>query len=296
MPSFQSPSGFTFEYETLGKPGNPAALFIMGFTAQLTAWPVEFMQRFVDAGLFVVRFDNRDCGLSSKLDHISVDMTRLMSAALTQDVESIKTIAPYTLSDMAADAVSVLDHLEIESAHIIGASMGGMIAQTVAIEHPMRTRTLTSIMSTTGEPEFGQSAPEAQAALLTPSPIDREGYIASSENWAIWSSKKYVDLDVIRKRAADSYDRSFYPAGASRQLAAIVASGSRREGLEQIRIPTLVLHGTDDTLITPTGGQRTSELVPGASFLLAKDMGHDLPEPLWPLITGAILGNIGLAL
>jgi len=165
-----------------------------------------------------------------------------------------------------------------------------MIAQTMAIEHPERVLTLTSMMSTTGEPEFGQSTREATRALLTPAPADREGYIdAAAEHSLIWRSKRYPDVPGARRLAAESYDRCYYPEGANRQLGAIIASGPRAEGLRGLRIPTLVIHGLDDTLIEPSGGERTAALVPGARLLLLEDMGHDRPEPLWPQLFEAIL-------
>jgi pimeloyl-ACP methyl ester carboxylesterase len=238
-----------------------------------------------DQGLYVVRFDNRDCGLSSKLDGVEVDLEAVIGAALTeQPIPSV----PYTLSDMAADAVGLLDALGLERAHIMGASMGGMIAQTVAIEHPTRTRSLISIMSMPGEPEVGQPTPEAAAALLAPPPTERQAYIDASPQWMVWQSKKYRDEQQARRQAAADYDRSFYPEGAPRQLAAIYASGRRTEGLAALDVPTLVIHGMDDTLITPSGGFRTAELVPGAVLLYVADMGHDMPEPLWPFLVDVI--------
>jgi pimeloyl-ACP methyl ester carboxylesterase len=168
-------------------------------------------------------------------------------------------------------------------------SMGGMIVQTMAIEHPERVLTMTSIMSTTGEREYGQPAPEALAALLTPPPTERDDYIeAAASLTKVFASPRYFDPDKTKARAAASYDRSFYPEGASRQLAAIAASGHRADALRTLRVPTLVIHGAADTLITPSGGLRTAELIPGANLLLLDDMGHDLPEPLWPLIVDVI--------
>lgn len=276
------------EHDTFGSPADPALLLIMGFTAQMTAWPDDFCKRLADAGMFVIRFDNRDCGLSTKLDGVQVDVGAVMGAALTgQPVPAV----PYTLSDMAADAVGLLDELRIERAHVLGASMGGMIAQTVAIEHPTRVHSLISVMSMTGEPEFGQAAPEAMDALLAPPPTERQAYIESASAWMIWHSKKYQDLAAAQHEAAAAYDRSFYPEGSARQLAAIVASGERSTGLSALDVPTLVIHGRDDTLITPSGGFRTAELIPGANLLLVADMGHDMPEPLWPALVDAITSH-----
>ena len=276
------------EYDTTGSPDDPALLLVMGFTAQMTMWQDGFCKMLADGGMFVVRFDNRDCGLSSKLDGVTVDVGAIMAAgregAAAFDV-------PYTLSEMAADAVGLLDHLGIQRAHVAGASMGGMIAQTIAIEHPQRCRTLISIMSTTGEAAVGQAAPEAMAALLAPPPTDRQAYIEASDKSAIWQSKKYADQAATRERAGASYDRSFYPEGASRQLSAIFKSGSRSEKLAAVEVPTLVIHGKDDTLIQPSGGIRTAELIPNANLLLVSHMGHDMPEPLWPVLVDAILSH-----
>lgn len=280
------------EYETMGDPTNPPVLLVMGFTAQMIVWPDSFCARLVDHGYRVIRFDNRDCGLSGKLDGVSVDPNAVMHARLSGD--DIPPV-PYTLSDMAADAVGLLDHLGIDAAHVVGASMGGMIAQTMAIEHPHRLRSLTSIMSMTGELEFGSPTPEAGAVLLAPPPADRQAYIDASVAAQVWQSRRYFDEKQVRADAARGYDRSFYPEGASRQLAAIYASGSRAEGLSTLRVPTLVVHGTDDTLLQPDGGRRTADLIPGSTLLMVADMGHDLPEPLQPMITGMIAAHAALA-
>jgi pimeloyl-ACP methyl ester carboxylesterase len=276
------------EYETFGSPDDPAMLLIMGFTAQMTDWPSEFCQQLADSGRYVIRFDNRDCGLSTKLDGQLIDPMPVMMAALSEgEVPPV----PYTLSDMASDAIGLLDALGIDRAHIVGASMGGMIAQHVAIEHPGRVISLTSIMSTPGEPEVGTPSPEAIAALLTPPPVDRAGYIDASARWLTWQSKTYADQDANRQRAAENYDRSFYPEGSTRQLAAIYASGRRTVGLQGVTLPTLVIHGRDDALISWSGGARTAELVPGAHLLLVADMGHDLPRPLWPVLVDSLVSH-----
>ena len=278
----------TVEFDTFGSSSDPALLLIMGFTAQMTLWDERFCRMLADAGLYVIRFDNRDCGLSTKLDGVSVDIGAVMMAALSdQPVPEV----PYTLSDMAADAAGLLDHLGIERAHIMGASMGGMIAQTFAIEYPQRTRSLVSVMSMPGEPEVGQPTPEAAEALLAPPPTTREEYIESSPRWMLWHSKKYRNEARTKEQAARDYDRSFYPEGAPRQLAAIYASGRRTVGLQQLNVPTLVIHGRDDTLIAPSGGFRTAELIPGAHLLYLADMGHDMPEPLWPVLVDSIVSH-----
>ena len=281
-------TGMELEYDTFGDPTHPALLLVMGLGAQMILWDTRFCQLLADTGRYVIRFDNRDCGLSTKFDGIDVDMNAMIMAMLSGDASALAGKTPYQLSHMAADAVALLDHLNIVRAHIAGASMGGMIVQTMAIEHPDRVASLTSIMSQTGEPAYGQADPAAQAVLMRPPAADRDGHIASSVDAEVIMSKKYRNHDQIRARAAESYDRSFYPQGTARQLAAIVASGSRADGLRQLNVPTVVIHGLDDTLINPTGGRRTAELIPGAVLVELEDMGHDLPEPLWPLIIDAM--------
>ncbi len=266
------------EYDTFGDSNNPALLLIMGYTAQMVAWEDELCRMFAANNLFVIRFDNRDCGLSTKFDGVQVDVNAVIAAALMED--PIPPV-PYTLSHMASDAVGLLDYLRIERAHVLGASMGGMIAQVMTIEHPTRVRTLTSVMSMSGEPEYGQSAPEAMNALLSVPPSDRDGYIAHAPVYQAFHSKKYRSDENSKRAAARDFDRCFYPQGAPRQLAAIYATGRRTEQLRAVKTPTLVIHGKDDTLITPSGGERTAELIPNAKFVLLDDMGHDLPQPLW---------------
>jgi pimeloyl-ACP methyl ester carboxylesterase len=282
------PSGVFLEYESMGNPSNPTMLWIMGFGAQMTAWPDEMLQMYVDAGFHVVRFDNRDCGLSYKHDGVMVDVGAVTAAAVMGDPPPP---VPYTLSDMAADAVGVLDGLGIAAAHIVGASMGGMIAQTLAIEFPQRVLSLTSIMSVPGDMAYGTPTPEALNTLVAPPPEDRAAYIEGAKNWAVWCSKKYFDLADARARAAREFDRSFYPEGTHRQMAAIYASGDRTEQLRTLAVPTLVIHGRDDTLLTPSGGERTAELVPGSVLMMVADMGHDLPRPLWSLFVDAIASH-----
>jgi pimeloyl-ACP methyl ester carboxylesterase len=281
-------TGMELEYDTIGSPADPPLLLVMGFTAQLTAWDERFCRLLADGGRYVIRFDNRDCGLSTKLDGVGVDIAAVLAAALSGGAPPE---VPYTLSDMAADAVGLLDVLGIEKAHVMGASMGGMIAQTIAIEHPHRCLSLVSVMSQPGDPDVGQPTPEAAAALLSPPPTSRDEYVAASPRWMTWHSRKYRDEARTKAQAARDFDRSFYPEGSPRQLAAIYASGNRSERLAQLDIPTLVIHGRDDTLITPSGGMRTAEVIPGAHLLLLADMGHDLPEPLWPVLADAVLSH-----
>jgi len=285
-------SGIELENDTFGSPADPTLLLVTGFTAQMTAWDEVFCRRLADGGRYVVRFDNRDCGLSSKLDGQLVDSTAVMGAVMGgTEVPPV----PYTLSDMAADAIGLLDHLGVAQAHVVGASMGGMIVQTMAIEHPERLLSVTSIMSTTGDLEYGQATPEAMQVILAPPPEGRDEAIARAADYGVWGSKRYFDVERAYELAAASYDRSSYPEGATRQIAAIYASGDRSDMLPNVTVPMLVIHGLDDTLIDPSGGRRTAELVPGSHLLMVADMGHDLPEQLWPLIVGAMLAHSEVA-
>ena len=292
MPRALVNTGMELEYETFGSPDDPALLLIMGFTAQLTDWDERFCGLLAAGGRFVIRFDNRDSGLSTKLDGQEVDVPSVMAAAFANEEPPA---IPYTLGDMAADAVGLLDHLGIERAHIMGASMGGMIAQTLAINHPDRVRSLISVMSQPGEPDVGQPTEAAAIAIFSPPPTSRQEYLDSSPRWMVWQSQKYRDEARVRENAARSYDRSFYPEGAPRQMAAMFGSGRRTAALSQLDVPTLVIHGRDDQLITPDGGFRTAELIPGAHLLFVGDMGHDMPEPLWPLLVDSVLSHTSRA-
>jgi len=292
MPRALVTTGIELEYDTFGAADDPALLLIVGFGAQMTLFRSEFCQMLADGGRYVIRFDNRDCGLSTKFDGQTVDLEAVMMAAFA---DAPPPPVPYTLSDMAADAIGLLDHLGIERAHVLGQSMGGMIAQTVAVEQPQRVISLVSMMSQPGDVEVGQPTPEAAEVIFATPPATRDGYIAFSPNWMTWYSKKYADEAEVKANAAEDFDRSFYPDGGPRQLAAIYASGRRAAQLQQLDVPTLVIHGRDDTLITPSGGFRTAELIAGAHLLFVADMGHDLPRPLWPLLTSAILTHTRLA-
>ena len=271
-------STIELEYETFGDSKNPALVLMEGHGAQMVKWDTEYCEMFAAKNLYVIRFDNRDCGLSTKFDGAQVDLNGVITAALME--EPVPPV-PYTLSDMAADVVGLLDFLRIDRAHIFGVSLGGMIAQVMTIEHPTRVRSLISVMSMSGEPEYGQAMPEAINALLSETPSDRAGFIEHSVIYQIYHSKKYRSDANSKRAAARDFDRCFYPQGSPRQLAAIYATGRRTEQLRAVKTPTLVIHGKDDTLITPSGGERTAELIPNAKFVLVDDMGHDLPQPLW---------------
>lgn len=287
MPRASLSSGIEIEYETFGEPGAPAMLLVAGFASQLLSWEVGFCQLLADGGLHVIRFDNRDAGLSTLLDPATARPQAVLNARLHG--EPIPEV-PYTLSDMAADGIGLLDELAIGAAHVMGMSMGGMIVQTMAIEHPDRVRSLTSVMSSTGSLQVGNPTKEALPILLRTPPTERDEFVAAARDTVIWASKRYGDADQIAERMGTAFDRSFTPSGNPRQLAAIHASGDRTEALAGVTVPTLVIHGLDDTLIGLDGGQATAEAIPHANLLVLADMGHDLPEPLWPLITSAVIG------
>ena len=282
-------NGIQLCFETFGDPTDPAVLLVNGFTTQMTGWDAEYCHHIAARGRFVIRYDNRDVGFSSHLDGQTASLAEVVAAR--QGLGAMPLL-PYTLSDMAADGMGLLTALGIERAHIVGASMGGMIVQTMAIEHPTRVLSLTSIMSNTGNPEFGSSTPEANAILMRPPSSDRETYIEDGASGRkVWSSPRYFDIEDERARLAVDFDRMFYPEGAGRQFIAIVGSLSREDGLRSLAVPTLVIHGRADTLITLSGGERAAELVPGANLMVLNDMGHDLPRPLWPVILDAIISH-----
>jgi pimeloyl-ACP methyl ester carboxylesterase len=280
--------GVSIAYDTFGEPGDPPVLLVMGFGAQLIAWHDDFCAMLAGRGRYVIRYDNRDCGLSTRFDDHPVDVGQFIAAVRSGDIPAARAMVPYSLQDMADDGLGLLTALGIAKAHVVGSSMGGMIAQTMAITHPDRVLTLTSMMSSTGEAVYGRAVPAAQQALFAPRPSDREGYIAAAANELAWSSRRYGDLDAIRELAARSYDRAYYPAGNGRQLGAMILAGSRADALRTLNVPTLVIHGLDDTLIDPSGGRRTAELVPDATLLLVPDMGHDRPRELWEDLCDAI--------
>ncbi len=293
MPQVQS-NGLTLEYDDHGKAGDPPVLLIMGFTGQLIMWPQSFVDGLVAKGFRVIRFDNRDIGLSTHLNDKGMpDVGAAMMAALSGQVNKS---APYVLDDMAADAVGLLDALGIKSAHIVGASMGGMIAQIVAAKHGGHARSMTSIMSTTGRPGLPQAAPEVQAALITP-PADngREGRIAHFKKMftTIGSPGFRATEPELDALAAAVVDRAPYdPAGIARQLVAIMSSEPRHELLKAVTCPALVLHGEDDPLVKIEGGKDTAASIPGATFVGVPGMGHDFTEALMPVFLEHVGGFI----
>lgn len=280
-------NGVRIDYESLGDPQAPAIVLIMGLGMQSIAWPDPFCAALASEGFRVVRFDNRDSGLSSRM---SGGGSAALMMALAAKWLRLPVRAPYSLDDMADDTVGLMDALHLARAHVVGASMGGMIAQTLAIEHPARVRTLTSIMSTTGHPDLPAATPEAMAVLLTPAPTERDAAIERAV--AVWrtigSPGFPVDEDELRAQSARAFDRGVNPAGIARQLVAILASGSRRESLRAVQAPTLVIHGSADPLVPEAAGRDTAASVPGAELLLIDGMGHDLPRALWPRFVDAI--------
>jgi pimeloyl-ACP methyl ester carboxylesterase len=274
-------------YETFGDPAAPTLVLVNGLGSQCINFRTEWCDRFAAKGFHVVRMDNRDVGLSTHFSDVAPDLSGLIAALMSGEPAE----APYTLSDMAADVVAVLDAVAVERAHVMGLSMGGMIVQTLAIEHPERLRSITSVMSTTGEPDVGESSPEARERLFAPPATDRESAIANHlAGLRIWGSPGKVDEEAQARFAGEAFDRAFDPAGVARQIMGVTASGSRADALARVRVPTLVMHGSADTLIDPSGGRRTAELIPGARFVLLEGMGHDYPRAYWDewveLVTG----------
>lgn len=285
MPSAAA-NGLTIEYETHGDPGHPALLLVMGLGAQLVYWPDEFCEALAGRGFFVVRYDNRDVGLSSRTDGPAPDVFKAFGGDTSQ--------ATYTLTDMAADGIGLLDALGIDAAHVAGVSMGGMIAQHMAIHHPGRVRTLCSIMSTpTGDMSSDPASTEANAVLMRPPPRSREEAVSQSVEAArvIGSPGFPLDEDEVRARAARAYDRAFDPLGIARQLVAILASGDWRAQLGSVQTPTLVIHGDADPLVRPSWGKATAQSIPGAELLMVDGMGHDLPRGAWDVLVGAMAAN-----
>ena len=270
-------------YEAFGAPADPPVLLIMGLGTQMIAWPDEFCARLAADGRFVVRFDNRDAGRSTHLHDAPEPDVR---AAFAGDTSS----ASYTLSDMAADGVGLLDALGLDGAHVVGASMGGMIAQALAIEHPSRVRSLTSIMSTTGDRWVGGPTEAALGVLLAPPPRSREDAVerAVAAQRVIGSPGFALDEAAIRERAGLAYDRGYDAKGVARQLLAVLASPDRTPRLGGVRVPTLVLHGAEDPLVDVSGGRATAAAIAGAELVVIPGMGHDLPRQAWPQIVARI--------
>jgi pimeloyl-ACP methyl ester carboxylesterase len=274
--------GVTLCYEAFGDRDETPILLIMGLATQMIAWHEDFCTELAERGFYVVRFDNRDIGRSTHFDFQPPTVKQMLTRRLGPE--------QYTLSDMAEDAAVLLRELEIAPAHVVGASMGGMIGQMLAAEHPEAVRSLTSIMSTTGSRRHGQPAFSVYRYLLRPPPRDRDGYIQrSAEIFGLVGSTGFErDEAYIRERAARSFDRGFDVRAGGRQLGAIIASGDRTKVLESIKAPTLVIHGTVDKMVRPSGGRATAKAIPGARLMMIEGMGHDLPRGVWPQIIDGI--------
>jgi pimeloyl-ACP methyl ester carboxylesterase len=281
-------NGIDIEYVALGDPANPALLLVMGLGAQLTAWPEGFVEQLVGHGFYVILFDNRDCGLSTKFDGLP-DIAALFGGDPSSTV--------YTLEDMADDAAALLTELGVARAHVVGASMGGMITQALAINHAEQCLSACSIMSTTGDRAVGMPTGEAMSALLRPPATSREEAIAGSiaASRIIGSPAYPTDEATLARRAGEAYDRSFCPDGTARQLGAILGSPDRTEGLRGVDMPFLVIHGEADPLVQPSGGEATAAAVPGSKYMTIPGMGHDLPDALWAQVVDAVVANTELA-
>lgn len=247
-------------FETFGSPADPTLLLVNGLGSQCINYDERWCAKFAAEGYHVVRFDNRDTGLSSQLDGIT-----------------------YTLDDMRGDAVAVLDAVHASRAHVMGVSMGGMIAQRLAIENADRLLSLTSVMSSTGEPDCGQSSPEAVTVLMAESTGTRDEYVDGqiAARRVYGSKPEWIDEEYLRARAARAFDRCYSPAGVARQMRAVRSDHGRADALRAVALPTLVMHGDRDTLIDPSGGRRTAELIPGARYVEIAGLGHDYPEAVW---------------
>lgn len=282
-------NGMELEYETFGNSDNPAILLIMGLGAQMILWPEALCRGLANTGHYVIRFDNRDIGRSTWLDDLGVPNIGEM---FTQALAGESVQSPYALEDMADDAVALLDALSIDKAHVVGASMGGMIAQICASRHATRTRSLTSIMSTSGRRDLPQGSPEAMEVLMTPpdDPTSRESVAQHGiRSLRVIAGKGFSPSEArARELAERAFDRGYHQAGTARQFAAIIANGSRVRLLETIDVPTLVIHGDSDPLIPPAAGEDTAALIPDARLRLIEGMGHDLAPELVPELTDMI--------
>lgn len=280
-------NGIRIEYETFGDPAAKPLLLVYGIGGQMIDWDEAFCAQLADRGHFVIRFDNRDVGLSQHFDDAGIpdmeELARKLGAGEDTD-------APYTFDDMAADGIGLLDELGINSSHICGMSMGGMIVQVMAVNHPDRVRSMTSIMSTTGNPDLPPAEPEAMAALTAKAPTIRDEFIDFSvaRSKIVSGGGFKFDEPKLRAAAAAAYDRAFHPEGMARQMAAAIANGSRVDALKKLDVPTLVIHGIQDPLVPVTGGKDTAASVLNAELVLIDGMGHELPRGAWPQIIDPI--------
>lgn len=286
-------NGIRIAYDTFGNPAHRPVILIHGLNMQMVAWEPEFCQALANQKNYVIRFDNRDVGHSTWCSDSGIPN---LSEFMQNAVQGKPVNAPYSLKDMAEDTTGLLDGLGIEKAHVVGVSMGGMIAQTMAIYYPDRLSSMTSIMSTTGDPSLPGPTPEAQEVLFTPPPEERQAYIdfQVKVSQVLSGEGVQIDLDKVRSREAMFYDRGMNPAASIRQLAAIIASGNRRPLLEKVSVPTLVVHGDIDPLVPLACGQDTADEIPGAKMRVIKGMGHNLDvlPQVWDEVIDAIQQHI----
>lgn len=278
------PSGIELCYQTFGDPEGDPLVLIMGLGGPMTWWDPDFCRRLAERGFYVIRYDNRDSGRSSR------GTGRFDRRAMMRTVLGLRARPPYTMSDLAEDAFGLLDHLDVDEVHVCGISMGGMVAQTMALADPRRVRSLTSIMSSTGRRTVGWQDPRLLPMLVARRNRSREDYIAASARlWKVIGSPMYPDTtETVRERAAETWERGVSPSGVARQMGAIVTQPDRSRALRALRTPTLVIHGTDDRMVHVSGGKATSRAIPGAELLLVPGMGHDLPRDLRTTFVEAI--------
>jgi pimeloyl-ACP methyl ester carboxylesterase len=280
------PNGLEICYETFGDPDDPPLLLVMGLGGPMTWWSVELCSRLADRGFFVIRYDNRDVGRSTRI----TPLRRASRRSAVTTWLGVRRHAEYALSDMADDAFALLDHLDAERAHVFGVSMGGMIAQTMAIARPERVRSLVSMMSTTGRRSVGWQDPRLFPMLLSPTPRTRDEYVARAERIAMMiGSPGYPhDPDETRARAEETWERGYHPAGVLRQMLAVITQPDRTPALRRLETPTCVLHGLADRMVHCSGGRATAAAVRGAELILIPRMGHDLPAPLYGTFVDAV--------
>jgi pimeloyl-ACP methyl ester carboxylesterase len=285
--AFASANGLRLCYETFGDRSNPPMILIMGLAAQMIVWDDQFCALLAARGFWVIRFDNRDIGESTRFPNARTPrLAELMLAQAT----GLRFRTPYTLRDMAADTVGLLDALGVRRAHVVGASMGGAIAQEIAIAYPERVRSLTAIMASSGDPKLPGPQPKALARLAKKVPLDRAGYVREYvTTWSVLAADHFpFDAERTARQGAAGYDRGINPPGVARQMLAIIASGNRKRALRDVRVPTLVIHGTADPLIPVAAGHDLAAAIPGAQLLLVQGMGHSFPREVWPSIIDAI--------
>ena len=288
-------NGIELEYETFGDPQQPAILLIMGLGGQMILWPEDFCRALAEAGHYVIRFDNRDVGLSSKIEHAG--KVNLLRAGMLATLR-LPVSAPYDLDDMARDTAGLLDALEVHAAHVVGVSMGGMIGQVLAAKHGERVKSLVSIMSHSGNPRLPGPRLEVRLRLIKrPTRVDRESLIQyGMQTWRLIGSPRYpVEEAALRAKVESSFDRSNYPKGYARQLLAVLASGSRVPSLRRITAPTLIIHGAEDPLVPVAAAHDLKKHIPHARLEIIEGMGHDLPPQILPRLQQLILGHVNAA-